>query len=105
MDVMIIGAGAAGLMAAKILSAKGINGLVLEGRARMGGRIDTITNGFTFPVEAGAEFIHGNPETTLNLLREAGLHYTRTEGEIYHREKGELKLQEDFVSNWDVVIE
>jgi len=105
MDVIIIGAGAAGLMAARILSAKGINVLVLEARGRMGGRIDTITNGFTFPVEAGAEFIHGNPETTLNLLKEAGLHYTKTEGEIYHIEKGELRLQEDFVSNWDVVIE
>ncbi len=35
MDVIIIGAGAAGLMAARILSAKGINILVLEARARL----------------------------------------------------------------------
>ena len=97
MDVIVIGAGAAGLMAAKILSAKGINVLVLEARDRMGGRIDTITKGFTFPVEGGAEFIHGNLETTLSLLKEAGLHYTKTEGEIYHIEKRELKLQEDFI--------
>ncbi len=104
-DIIIIGAGASGLMAARILSAKGKKILLLEARDRVGGRIETITKGFTFPTEAGAEFIHGDLKTTLNLLKEAGIRYTKSEGEIYRIEKGELKLQEDFIPHWDVLME
>lgn len=47
MDIIIIGAGAAGLMAAKILSGKKKNVLVLEARNRLGGRIHTMANSFS----------------------------------------------------------
>ena len=60
-DVIIIGAGAAGLAAARIISKTGKTVTVLEARNRAGGRIYTLHNDdFSFPVEAGAEFIHGN---------------------------------------------
>ena len=71
-DVIIIGGGAAGLMAAKLLSESGKKILLLEAKDRLGGRIQRIEN-FSFPVEGGAEFIHGKLKTTFNLLKEAGL--------------------------------
>src|SRR5882757_5556436 len=55
--VIIIGAGAAGLMAARELLAAGMATIVLEAAGAPGGRIRTLHgNGFSKPVEAGAEF-------------------------------------------------
>ncbi|MEO6329292.1 MAG: NAD(P)/FAD-dependent oxidoreductase [Ginsengibacter sp.] len=104
MEVIIIGAGAAGLMAAKKLSAKGINTLILEARDRPGGRIHTIENLFTSTCEAGAEFIHGNLLLTKSLLKEAGLKATKVEGEICRIKNGYLKEENDFVAGWDILI-
>ncbi len=70
-DVVIIGAGAAGLAAAKKLQQHGLNTIVLEARDRIGGRIhtDPSTN-----IELGAEFIHGTNASTWQILAEAKLH-------------------------------
>lgn len=67
-DVIIIGAGAAGLMAGRELLKAGKTVLLLEARNRTGGRIYKHT---------GAEFIHGNLALTLALLKEAGIPYYR----------------------------
>jgi monoamine oxidase len=72
-DVIVIGAGAAGLMAARELLQAGRSVAVLEARDRVGGRIWTRREaGFPAPIELGAEFIHGNAALTLALLSEAG---------------------------------
>jgi monoamine oxidase len=56
-DVAIVGAGAAGLAAAKRVTAAGRTFVVLEGRSRIGGRVFTDTS-LGAPFDAGAEFIH-----------------------------------------------
>lgn len=73
-DVVVIGAGAAGLAAARRLAERSIRVVVLEGRDRVGGRVKWETVGTVGePAELGAEFIHGTaPETSARLL-EAGL--------------------------------
>ncbi len=72
-DVAVIGAGAAGLAAARRLRDRGLNVLVLEGRDRIGGRAYTLaSHDGSQPIELGAEFIHGTPESTFGLLRESG---------------------------------
>jgi len=72
-DVVVIGAGAAGLAAARTLHGRGIDTLLLEARDRVGGRAYTLrTQDGAFPVELGAEFIHGSAEATMALLRECG---------------------------------
>jgi monoamine oxidase len=72
-DVVVIGAGAAGLAAASALAHAGRSVLVLEARGRIGGRCWTLREpGLGVPVELGAEFIHGAPEVTLSLLRRSG---------------------------------
>ena len=73
-DVIVIGAGAAGLAAAAELARAGRSVLTVEARDRIGGRCDTRRlPGVAVPVELGAEFIHGRPEATLSLLKQAGI--------------------------------
>src|SRR6185295_1372299 len=73
-DIIIIGAGAAGLACARDLSGAGKRICILEGRDRIGGRI--FTRHFAdlpLPVELGAEFIHGEAETTFAIVEAAAL--------------------------------
>ena len=57
-DVVIIGAGAAGLGAANVLQAKGINYKLLEAKGRIGGRAITDTKTFGKPFDMGCAFQH-----------------------------------------------
>ncbi|RYD59102.1 MAG: FAD-dependent oxidoreductase [Sphingobacteriales bacterium] len=94
-DIIIIGGGAAGLMAARDLSENGLKVLLLEARDRLGGRIHTLYNaGFSTPVEAGAEFLHGEVPFTLQLMQECGLQATTAGGEMLNWEDGQLKENE-----------
>lgn len=73
-DVLVIGAGAAGLAAAAELTRAGLTVAVIEARNRIGGRCETQRiPGLPVPVELGAEFIHGRPEATFDLLGKAGI--------------------------------
>jgi monoamine oxidase len=73
-DVIVIGAGAAGLAAADELARKDRRVLVLEARERVGGRCWTRRMpGLQIPVELGAEFVHGEAKLTHALLKKAGL--------------------------------
>lgn len=72
-DVLIIGAGAAGLAAAKELSEAGRKVTVVEARDRIGGRIHTLHHNAETPIELGAEFIHGRASQILDVLYKSGL--------------------------------
>lgn len=73
-DVIVIGAGAAGLAAARRLSGAGTRVTILEARDRIGGRIHTLRPiGSPVPIELGAEFVHGTPAETWDILRAARL--------------------------------
>src|SRR6266568_3231374 len=72
--VIILGAGAAGMAAAAVLSENGVSTLILEARDRIGGRIHTINDAaFPIPIDLGAEYVHGDPEATWKIIREAKL--------------------------------
>jgi glycine/D-amino acid oxidase-like deaminating enzyme len=73
-DVVVLGAGIAGLAAAERLGASGRRVVVLEARDRIGGRIHTVDDpGLNFPIELGAEFVHGRPAELVGLIRDTGL--------------------------------
>ena len=72
-QVAIIGAGFAGLAAARRLSEFGIGVELFEATGRVGGRAHTLHDATSgVPVELGPEFMHGRPEVTLAILRAAG---------------------------------
>lgn len=72
-DVVVIGAGMAGVTAARALSQGGTRVVVVEASNRIGGRIFTIRDFAESPIEAGAEFIHGAGAATWSDVRAAGL--------------------------------
>ena len=93
-DTLIVGAGAAGLMAARELKRAGRSVVVLEAARRIGGRVMTIRDTTAgVPVELGAEFIHGDAPETTRLLDEARLATVRVSGGQFRSDRGELSPQ------------
>src|SRR4051794_29296085 len=88
--ILVIGAGMAGLTAARRLAEAGRQVLVLEARDRVGGRIRTLREGDQV-LELGAEFIHGHPAELWNLIHEAGLETYSLDGANYCHKDGKLK--------------
>ncbi len=82
LDVAVIGAGAAGLAAARMLHDAGARVAVIEARPRIGGRIWTDRSCGSYPIELGAELIHGAQTSTVELAHMAGL--TLDEVDRYH---------------------
>ena len=84
-DVLVIGAGIAGLRAAEVLVAAGRRVIVLEARDRLGGRIYT-DRSWGVPVELGASWIHGvqnNPIATLATAKGITAQATDYESVMY----------------------
>jgi monoamine oxidase len=104
-NCIIVGAGASGLMAAHELCKAGRTVLLLEARDRVGGRIYTLTKGkFSSPVEAGAEFIHGDLPLTSALLKAARISRREAQGKMYRIRKGKLHQGEFFEGEWESLL-
>ena len=93
-DVVIVGAGMAGLAAARALAEAGKQVLLLEATDRVGGRIRTVREG-TDVIELGAEFVHGRPPELWALIEEAGLETYERTGDFVELEQGKLVPRED----------
>lgn len=104
-DVVVVGAGIAGLAAAAALSKAGISVLVIEARNRIGGRIFTeIDPVHQFPIELGAEFIHGSPPEIWAPLNERKIRITKVEGDEWCVNRGKVAPC-DFFGSVDQILQ
>jgi monoamine oxidase len=87
--IIVVGAGAAGLMAARELARAGRKVTILEAQDRCGGRILSLPQTqFGYAAEGGPEFVHGEAPVTCRLLREAQLSLVPLRGTRWIAEKG-----------------
>lgn len=82
-DVVVVGAGIAGLVAARRLQAAGVAPLVLEARERVGGRLLRHLLNDTVVIDLGGQWLGPTQERAYALVCELGLQLfpTYTEGE------------------------
>jgi monoamine oxidase len=79
--VIIIGAGAAGLYAAYILKSKGIDFQILEASANYGGRLGKLTDFANFPIDTGAQWLHGKNSILGDLITKSNTKITLDDSE------------------------
>src|SRR4030088_136452 len=93
--IVVIGAGAAGLMAARELGRSGRKVTVLEARDRCGGGVHPLPAAEVwYPAGGGAGFVHGEAPVTRSLLREAGLSLLPIQGTQWTVEDGKFSREE-----------
>src|ERR1700756_4163353 len=102
--VLIIGGGIAGLIAARKLTESGVRVILLEAQNRLGGRIHT-QHTADYPVEFGAEFVHGSPNEILELAAEAGIPVVPVEGEFKRKIQGSWQNAGHLMAEVDKLFE
>src|SRR5436190_13219650 len=105
-DILIIGAGASGLAAARELSRTGFKVTVVEARSRTGGRVYTQHDpAEKLPIELGAEFIHGKSPEIFSLINDAHLEFEEVTGRHWYLENGRLAKSNEFWSAVEDLME
>lgn len=103
-DVVVLGAGAAGLAAARALTDAGHQVVVLEARDLPGGRIRTVhVPGLPTALELGAEFVHGRAPATRKWLMKAGCTFEHEE--LQTRQDGWEEPEPAPESQWEELAE
>lgn len=100
-DVLVIGAGVAGLAAAAAISRRGWRVLVLEARDRIGGRVWTQPLSRGAHVELGAEFVHGGSRELFALLGRARTSVKRLNAPMLWRKGDAWREVPDF---WERIV-
>ncbi|HKQ78028.1 MAG TPA: NAD(P)-binding protein, partial [Blastocatellia bacterium] len=103
-DVLVIGAGVAGLCAAQTLSSRGVKVVILEVRDRIGGRIFTChVPSLPVPIELGAEFIHGWPREIWDVVEASALTVVEVTDSHWQSIDGALK-ESGFWPRWEIFV-
>ena len=104
-DAVIVGAGLAGLAAARALVAAGLRVIVVEARDHIGGRVRTVRDArLPDAIELGAEFIHGERSATHQLAQDAGAETVRVRDAHLHATFEERREIPDFWGSVGCVV-
>src|SRR5438105_1230534 len=104
-DVVIVGAGVAGLAAMRLLEDSGVRTIVLEARDRIGGRILTLHDQrLPHAIELGAEFIHGSAPELVEITQEARIVPYAIEGNRWRMRGRRLQRVDDFWERLQTVM-
>ena len=103
-DVVVVGAGAAGLAAARELDAAGIDVTILDARDRISGRILTVHDDDLGAIELGAEFIHGSAEALQPIVSAARLRVLSIDGRRWEATGRTVRRLDDFWPRLDRVM-
>jgi monoamine oxidase len=103
-DVIVVGAGMAGLTAARALAEAGRTVTLLEASGRVGGRIHTVREGDEV-IELGAEFVHGRPPELWAAIEEAGLETYELDGPMlsFDSNSGRLEPHDPQEDSFDIL--
>jgi monoamine oxidase len=105
-SVIVVGAGAAGLAAARDLSRAGHQVTVIEARDRVGGRVHTIVDPkLAAPIELGAEFIHGKSPEIFQIIQGANLKLYEVNERHWYFEDGKVSRSHDFWKHIEKLME
>jgi monoamine oxidase len=103
-DVVVVGAGFAGLSAARDLVRLGHDVVVLEGRDRVGGRSSTTTIAGT-PVDLGGTFVGPTQDAVIALAKELGCESVRTysRGKNLIRWRGKVRAYRSTIPKLSII--
>lgn len=99
--VLIIGAGAAGIYAGHILSQKGIDFQILEASDRIGGRLGKLEGFADYPLDLGAEWLHGKKSLMGKLVKQTGTQISKDKSKERYWFRNQL-VKETPVDIWDL---
>ena len=104
-DVIVVGAGVAGLACAERLAEAKLAVIVVEARERVGGRILThYDEREDFPIELGAEFVHGEHPVLMARIEQANLRLRRIDEQPWCKEPDGLQPCGEFWSQTEKVL-
>lgn len=106
MKCIIVGAGAAGLLAGYCLTRYGIDVNILEAQEKIGGRICRVNApNFSLPLELGAEFVHGDLQLTKKISARARASLEPIAGKFYRIYDGHIEPRDWLDDEWSLLLD
>jgi monoamine oxidase len=103
-DILVIGAGAAGLAATRTLTERGLSALCIEAHDRIGGRAWTDSETFGVPFDRGCAWLHSGDINPWRSIA-ADLEFTVIEqNQVWQSRVGNRWLGEGEDADWDRVV-
>ncbi|MEM6344789.1 MAG: NAD(P)/FAD-dependent oxidoreductase [Bacteroidota bacterium] len=102
--ILIIGAGAAGLAAGHALAQRGIDFQILEASDRIGGRLGKIEDFADFPLDMGAQWLHGKKSLMGKLIKDTKTKITKDKSKARYWFRNQL-VKEPPIDVWEMFEE
>jgi len=99
--ILIIGAGAAGIYAGHLLAKRGVDFQILEAADRIGGRLAKLEGFADYPLDLGAEWLHGKKSLMGKLIKKTGTAISKDKSKERYWFKNKL-VKEPPIDVWEL---